>query len=528
MSANLITGNGFSPITASMDADFQSGIVGDKTVILPIGSNMALSIEDANTIKADDGVIITKEGRRIQIDNGAIEEWTIPTGTQGTTKYYIVGFHIYTDDEANELIETFVEKVDSASSTITENTLRGGATEVYISVGRVKQIGVNLDSVTPLLTVAKSIADYEQEIAQINNNLTDIQINRWLRPSFSNHKALVIKSGSSVKLANGSIKTWSADTVVTFSSLTNGTDYFVFVDNNGNVTCSTNATPSSTQVKIGRFHTLCANVGNISMIAPASPSSGLTVGDKYLVKSYKEDIDPDFYAHYNKTISAVTVQSKYDVITMPHPLSGYLAGDIIPESVFCLSWKPDCLVEDAMVYDKDTDRCVDIYLQSGTGFNTRSAYNKTHTVNREAYNHAEDYRMVGKRLLRDCEFTSCALGSNERTNIQGSSDKTTVGGHVDTNNRRMISAIGCEEMCGYIWQWLDEVSPHGGSGWGTTDGHGSFGQEYGTPYVLLAGGSWNYGASCGSRSRDSASVRSAVGADISGRGSSHITRGYHD
>lgn len=174
MSANLITGNGFSPITASMDADFQSGIVGDKTVILPIGSNMALSIEDANTIKADDGVIVTKEGRRIQIDNGAVEEWTIPTGSQGQTKYYIVGFHLYTDDEANELCETFVEEVDNASSTIAENTFRGGATEVYISLGRIKQVGVNLDSVTELIPVSKSIAEYEEEISQINTNLSEL------------------------------------------------------------------------------------------------------------------------------------------------------------------------------------------------------------------------------------------------------------------------------------------------------------------------------------------------------------------
>ena len=528
MGAKLITGNLFSPITAAEDSDYQGGISGNKTKILPIGSKMALSIVDANTISCADGVLVTKEGRRVQIDNGAVEEFTIPTGTQGQTKYFICGFHLYTGEEGAEVCEPFVEEVASATSTLPENTFRSGATELQISVGRVTQVGVNLTDIEKLIPEAKAMTELEELVSQLNTKSASIQLNRWLRPSFSNHKALVIKSGSNVKLANGSIKTWVADTVVTFSSLSNGADYFVFVDNDGNVTCSTNATPTSTQVKIGRFHTLCANVGDISMIAPASPSSGLTVGDKYLVKSYNEDIDPDFYSHYNKTISAVTVQSKYDVITIPHPLSGYLAGDIIPESVFCLSWKPDCLVEDAMVYDKDTDRCVDIYLQSGTGFNTRSAYNQTHTVNREAYNHAEDYRMVGKRLLRDCEFTSCALGSNEKTNIQGSSDKTTVGGHVDTANRRMISAIGCEEMCGYIWQWLDEVSPHGGSGWGTTDGHGSFGQEHGTPYVLLAGGRWSLGASCGSRSRGSNDVRSYVAANVGGRGSSHLTRGYHD
>ena len=526
MSANLITGNGFSPIMAAQDSDFQCGLVGDKTLILAVGSQMALSIEDANTIKADDGVLITKEGRRIQIDNGDIEEWMIPTGTQGTTNYYILGFRLFNDENANEVCEPFVEQVASATDTIDEDTFRSGETEVYVSLARVTQVGVNLDSIERLLEISDSINSLSSDVFK----LKDRQINRWLRPDFSNHDSLIIKGGTQIVLANGNFKKWTEDTTITFSSLTNGTDYFVFCDNDGNVTCSTSSTPSANQVKIGRFHTLCANVGTPTMIAPASPSSGLAVGGKFLVKSYDEDTDPDFYAHYKKTITAVTVQTYYDVITMAHPLSGYVAGDIIPESVFCPSWHPDCLVEDAMVYDKDTDRCVDIYLQSGTGFNTRSKYNQVHTVSRQAGNHAEDFRMVGKRLLRDFEFTSAALGSNEKTNIYGSANPSDskVGGHSDTASRRMISAIGCEEMCGYLWQWLDEIAPTGGSSWGTTDGHASFGQEYGTPYVLLAGGAWSHGACCGSRCRSSSDVRSYVGADVGGRGSSHIVRGYHD
>ena len=133
--------------------------------------------------------------------------------------------------------------------------------------------------------------------------------------------------------------------------------------------------------------------------------------------------------------------------------------------------------------------------------------------------------MVGKRLLTDHEFTSAALGSNERTNITGSSDKTYVGGHVDTANRRMISAIGCEEMCGYLWQWLDEIAAAGGSGWNSnTDGHDSFGQNYGVPYVLLAGGAWARGASCGSRSRDADNGRARVYASHGGRGASRVVR----
>ena len=349
---------------------------------------------------------------------------------------------------------------------------------------------------------------------------------RWLRFNPSNKKGLIIKAGTRVTLRSGIIKVWEQDTAVSFTSLTAGTDYFVFVDNNGNVTCSISSTPANDQVKIGRFHTLCVAVGSPTMIAPASPSSGLAVGGNYLVKSYDNALDSDFYSFYNKTISAVSVGSRYDIITMPHPLSGYAAGDILPESVFCLSFHPECLVEDAMVYDKDTGIAVDVYLQSGTGFNTRSRYNATHTVSREQGNHQQDYRMVGKRLLHDFEFTSAAIGSNEKTNITGSADKTTVGGHVDTANRRMVSAIGVEEMCGYLWQWLDDfVGATQDNKWDTRDGQNGFGQEYWCPYVLRAGGCWPDAAHCGSRCRYSNGLRSAVAAYISGRGSSRVNRG---
>ena len=128
-------------------------------------------------------------------------------------------------------------------------------------------------------------------------------------------------------------------------------------------------------------------------------------------------------------------------------------------------------------------------------------------------------------MLSDGEFESASIGSNQATNIQDSVDKTTVGGHVDTANRRMISAIGVEEMCGYLWQWTRDVSSVGGSSFATTDGNGSFGQEYGTPYVLLAGGDWGAGSVCGSCSRASNYVRSSVDATIGGRGLSRVVRG---
>lgn len=356
---------------------------------------------------------------------------------------------------------------------------------------------------------------------------------RWLRFDPTNQKGLVIKGGTSILLANGKYKQYVADTQfdLTDDITTNGTDYYVFMDNNGDMHASTN-TSMTDCVLLGRFHTLCVAAGTMTMIAPASPSSGLAVGGKYLVKSYRLANDPDFYNFYNKNITAVSVNTKYDVITITHPLSGFVAGAILPESVWCSTFKPDTRFDDAMVFDKDTNIAVDIYLQSGTGLNTRSKYNATHTVSREPYNHMGDMLSVGKRLLRDNEFTSIALGSNEATNIYGLADAITVGGHKDTNNRRMISAIGVEEACGYLWNWLQEVSSPGtgtADNWDTatavSDGQGSFGREYWTPYVAAAGGSWVHAARVGSRARTFGARRSAVDASVGGRGSSQVIYG---
>jgi hypothetical protein len=70
----------------------------------------------------------------------------------------------------------------------------------------------------------------------------------------------------------------------------------------------------------------------------------------------------------------------------------------------------------------------------------------------------DDGGAVGKRLLSYMEFQLAAAGSNEETNIVGSADPVTTGGHSDTAGRRMISNIGCEEMCGAVWQWLLDQS----------------------------------------------------------------------
>lgn len=223
MSANLITGNLFKPIYAYQDADYQAGISGNVTSIMPVGSQMALSIEDASTIKADDGVLITKEGRRIQIDAGAIEEWSIPTGTQGQTNYFIIGFHLYTDSNSAEVCETFVEQMENATDTISENTFRSGATEVYISLGRVVQNGINLESVTSLVQIAQSFEDVKNAITQLNSDIhNNVNISSDLTILIGNNQnSVIVKNGNVVQFyiaITGVTTTTSYEAVATLST----------------------------------------------------------------------------------------------------------------------------------------------------------------------------------------------------------------------------------------------------------------------------------------------------------------------
>ena len=178
-----------------------------------------------------------------------------------------------------------------------------------------------------------------------------------------------------------------------------------------------------------------------------------------------------------------------------------------------------------MVYDRDCDIAVDIYPQSGKGKATKSAFGATVIKGRQQWNSQEDVRAVGKRLLKDHEFTSIASGSNEKTSVEGNELPTTTGGHVDTTGRRMISFIGCEECCGYVGQWIDAFcgsQVDSGTDWRDNDGQGSFGQQLGVTKCLVAGGNWSNTYRCGSRFRSAIWDRAdtANGA----RGSAEIIR----
>lgn len=173
--AKLINGNGNKAIWAAQDADLIASICGNITSIAAVGSQFSYTQEDANTIGVSDGVIITKEGRRIQLDTGAIDLFTIPTGVLGATSYYIIGYKLVQTANSVQTCETFVQKMDNSTDVIPEDTFKGGATEVYVSLYRVTQDGMNIDTVDLLLPTLSNVA---QLISGLTNkaNKNDLPI----------------------------------------------------------------------------------------------------------------------------------------------------------------------------------------------------------------------------------------------------------------------------------------------------------------------------------------------------------------
>jgi len=131
---------------------------------------------------------------------------------------------------------------------------------------------------------------------------------------------------------------------------------------------------------------------------------------------------------------------------------------------------------------------------------------------------------VKKRLLSDIEIQLIAANSNEETNISGSADPVTTGGHSDTAGRRMISNIGCEDCCGALNQWLiDQSAKYDdavATGWYDLDRNkGSLYRPTDTNDVkLLAGGDWTLGTNAGSRCRYADNYRWKTNLAIGGRG----------
>lgn len=354
-------------------------------------------------------------------------------------------------------------------------------------------------SMTGLRALAASLPDhYERDVVWQAKEYTGTASERYtiLSPSYMtvniNNNGYVLTSQQELDLSAAA--SWDTDSPTDYTTPANraGKDFYIYACEPSSGTTpdlilSANSSypdgyTADTSRKIGGFHCLCVSVGTIS----------------------------------------------------GHDLSDYVQGDILPCSVWDLKHRPVSDPE-GMVWDENSNVWWDIYLASWSS-GLQTVYDATIADGDSSpalhwYNFVEEFAELKKRLPTQQEFMSAALGSPQETNISGSADPGTTGGHSDTGSQRIISNIGCEDMTGVMWQWGAEggATNDVGSSWAVADTAGTAGsldndesigrgQHYEAPNRPRFGGDWDNGAICGSRGSAWAYSPLILNADIGARG----------
>ncbi len=241
--------------------------------------------------------------------------------------------------------------------------------------------------------------------------------------------------------------------------------------------------------KIGGFHCLCADAGT----------------DVYAYDNSRDDLS--LLDQFMDDHDITNASSDY------HWLKGFVQGDVIPFSIWDLNHRPESQPE-GMTYDIGCRVWIGIYLPSWTGVKVESAFGATIASGNESgsvgdetyffpYRWQQQLGRIGQMPISEVEFQSSSLGSPQGVNIAGSADPGTTGGHSATNGLRIISLVGCEDMCGVYWQWgRDRGHIETASAWSNSYLSSDInvgGQHRYVPSVALFGGNWASGSKCGSR-----------------------------
>ena len=203
-----------------------------------------------------------------------------------------------------------------------------------------------------------------------------------------------------------------------------------------------------------------------------------------------------------------------------------VSNGIVPRSVWTLGHRPKCNPEGMVYIGGGT--WVDIYLNSDDGaYGLKSEYGcapMTGTEGMNWYTFVERLTKSGKRMPDYSEFCAYAFGSP-----QGLDDANTNAWSAITNTGRgttgsvvnAVSAVGCVDAVGRVWEWLNDLitraehaknaTYHASEAWGWDltsplkagatqyDVGNIYQYYYASLAALLAGGDWGSGGHAGAR-----------------------------
>lgn len=222
-----------------------------------------------------------------------------------------------------------------------------------------------------------------------------------------------------------------------------------------------------------------------------------------------------------------------------------VSNGILPRSVWTLGHRPKCSPE-GMVY-LGGGTWVDIYLNSDDGAQgLKSEYNcapMTGTEGMNWYTFTERLMKSGKRMPDYSEFCAYAFGSPQGldgANTNAWTATTNTGRGTTGSVVNAVSAVGCVDAVGRVWEWLNDLITraehatntefHPTVAWGwdkksplrdnaTKYDVGNIYQYYAYSLAaLFAGGHWNDGVRAGARAVDCSNCPWDVSAGIGVRG----------
>ena len=303
---------------------------------------------------------------------------------------------------------------------------------------------------------------------------------------------LSIRAGTRVRLADGSVKAFAAQTAITMPALTAGEDYCVWVKPDGTAQCTADpysapaAAPVAGSLKIGGFH-YSLTAYNTTPAAGSFATTGFTTsGGNYIWTQ--------------AAINRIAGINEFSLWDLHWRCKGEQRGMTLDYET--LSWHgiyfcgTEHITNGPSRYN--TNICSGTVLPKiplvygGTGANTYGRCSQ--------YECEEIAASFGLRLPEIHEFRSAMYGVTEAQALGGS----TVTVPATLRQPGYTSRIGVEQATGHEWIFARGNMPAGGSAWVPDPERG---QSYGNLYVTLLGAD-RIGAS-GSGSRASSSNSSA-------------------
>lgn len=153
MTNYLVTGFTGQDVTASLDAHMHAAMVGAGSYVTALGSQLAASIVDANTIRLADGALFF-QGLFACIPTGQTASVALESGSQGQNRLDLIGFQYTKDVTTGQEQGTFVAlKGTPVAGTpeppaYTAGDCLSGAVSAFLPLYLVRLTGIAVESVT--------------------------------------------------------------------------------------------------------------------------------------------------------------------------------------------------------------------------------------------------------------------------------------------------------------------------------------------------------------------------------------------